>query len=210
MALALFIKSLSYLSKLTLVTFTLAMLTLANAKADTVLIYGDSLSASYGMPQAQGWVNLLQKMLPQHQIINASVSGETTAGGLQRLPALLNDIKPDLIFIELGGNDGLRGFPINQLTQNVTSMVQLAQASGAKVLLSEVMVPPNYGPRYAKQFNQVFQKISDKESIVLVPFFMTQIATEPSLMQADGIHPNTDAQTHIQRFMQPWIVNNLN
>lgn len=186
------------------------MLTLANAKADTVLIYGDSLSASYGMPQAQGWVNLLQKMLPQHQIINASVSGETTAGGLQRLPALLNDIKPDLIFIELGGNDGLRGFPIKQLTQNVTSMVQLAQASGTKVLLSEVMVPPNYGPRYAKQFNQVFQKISDKESVVLVPFFMTQIATNSSLMQADGIHPNTDAQAHIQRFMQPWIVNNLN
>ncbi|MCL1098281.1 arylesterase [Shewanella gelidii] len=180
-----------------------------SVSASTVLILGDSLSASYGVEQSEGWVNLLQNKIPQHTIINGSVSGETTAGGLRRLPALLERTQPDLVFIELGGNDGLRGFPPQQLKNNLTKMIQLSKQSGAKVLLSQVMVPPNYGPRYSKLFSDAFISVSQSENITLAPFFMEQVAVDPSLMQRDGIHPNTEAQPIITAFMLPWITQEL-
>tara|TARA_R110001583_G_scaffold55981_6_gene169670 strand:+ start:88 stop:645 length:558 start_codon:yes stop_codon:yes gene_type:complete len=173
--------------------------------AATILILGDSLSAGYGMSEEQGWVQLLRNEMPQHQIINGSVSGETTAGGLRRLPGLLTSSQPDLVVIELGGNDGLRGFPPSKLKSNLTQIITLSQQHGANVLLTEIMVPPNYGPRYAKSFTQIYHQLADEYSIKLIPFFMQDIAPDKSLMQRDGIHPNEQAQATITQWMLPWI-----
>lgn len=175
------------------------------ASAATILILGDSLSASYGMEQQQGWVALLQNKLPEHTIINGSVSGETTAGGLRRLPALLSSIQPDSVLIELGGNDGLRGFPTDKLAQNLSQLIRLSQDAGANVMLMQIMVPPNYGPRYANMFQKVYPTLADEHDVTLVPFFMQDIAPNPELMQRDGIHPNQAAQAKITQFMLPWI-----
>lgn len=177
--------------------------------AAPILILGDSLSASYGVDEDKGWVNLLRAKLPEHEIINGSVSGETTAGGLRRLPALLESAKPQLILIELGGNDGLRGFTPQQLKENLTKIITLSQAKDVEVLLSEIMVPPNYGPRYASMFSQVYKDLASEHEITLLPFFMTQIATKPELMQRDGIHPNAEAQGDIAEFILPWVKNAL-
>ena len=187
----------------------LSVLMVTSAHAAKILILGDSLGASYGMAEQSGWVALLQKNLPEHQFTNGSVSGETTAGGLRRLPALLDSVAPDLVVIELGGNDGLRGFPPTQLENNLIQIITLAKDSGAKVLLTEIMVPPNYGPRYTQKFTQVYQDISKTQDIVLIPFFMQDIAPHPELMQRDGIHPNEKAQAQITTWMQPWIENAL-
>ncbi|WP_220755670.1 MULTISPECIES: arylesterase [Shewanella] len=177
--------------------------------AATILILGDSLSAGYGMSEEQGWVQLLRDQYPEHDIINGSVSGETTAGGLRRLPSLLTSSEIDLVVVELGGNDGLRGFPPNQLKSNLTKIINLSQDSGANVLLTEIMVPPNYGPRYTKMFNDVYHDLADDFDIPLAPFFMMDIAANSDLMQRDGIHPNQEAQPKITQWMQPWIMNAL-
>ncbi|GLS84220.1 arylesterase [Paraferrimonas haliotis] len=169
------------------------------------MIVGDSLSASYGMPENKGWVYLLEQTMPQHQWINASSSGETTGGGLRRLTGILEHQSPDVIFIELGGNDGLRGFPPKKMKNNLEKMVDLAKSSGAKVLLSEVIIPPNYGPRYSSLFTKVFQEVAEEKEVELVPFFMRQIAIDPSLMQQDGIHPNQKAQPIIADIMRPYF-----
>ncbi|KFZ37952.1 arylesterase [Shewanella mangrovi] len=183
----------------------LVILLTAPAQAATLLIVGDSLGASYGVNEKDGWVEGLRNALPQHTLINASVSGETSGGGLRRLPSLLSSASPDVVLIELGGNDGLRGFPPQQLKNNLTKMIALAKQAGAKVMLSEVMVPPNYGPRYEKAFTSVYQQLAEDKSVTLVPFFMTVIAPHPELMQRDGIHPNTVAQPKITAFMLPFI-----
>jgi acyl-CoA thioesterase I len=178
--------------------------------AATILVLGDSLSAGYGIDEHQGWVQLLQQDLSQHTLINGSVSGETTAGALRRLPSLLASSKIDLVLIELGGNDGLRGFPPAQLKSNLTKIVELAQENNAKVLLTEIRVPPNYGPRYSKAFNQVYHQLAQEHSLTLAPFFMSQIAPDRELMQRDGIHPNAKAQPLISQWMKPWIETALN
>ncbi|MGL4515934.1 MAG: arylesterase [Shewanella sp.] len=181
----------------------------APVSAATILILGDSLGASYGMPENQGWVEGLRQQFPQHQFVNGSVSGETTAGGLRRLPALLESSKPDLLLIELGGNDGLRGFSTVQLKENLKKIITVAQSANADVLLTEIMVPPNYGPRYAKQFNRLYHDLAAEHDILLIPFFMQEIAPFPELMQRDGIHPNEKAQPKITQWMQPWITKAL-
>ncbi|MGL4474793.1 MAG: arylesterase [Shewanella sp.] len=175
----------------------------------TVLILGDSLSAAYGISEEQGWVQLLQDQLPQHQIINASVSGEITSGALRRLPAILAAQDVDVVVIELGGNDGLRGFAPQQLKENLTQLIQLSQKANAKVLLTEIMVPPNYGPKYAAQFNAVYHQLAGSEQVTLVPFFMTEIAPHPQLMQRDSLHPNSEAQPLISAWMQPYILDSI-
>ncbi|GLP94824.1 arylesterase [Paraferrimonas sedimenticola] len=175
------------------------------AQSATVLVLGDSLSAAYGMTEDQGWVHILSQTLPQHEWINASASGETSGGGLRRLPNILDHHNPDVVFIELGGNDGLRGFPIKKLKANLEQMIQLSQQSGAQVMLSEVMIPGNYGPRYTSQFTNVYQELAEDYSITLVPFFMRDIAIDPNLMLPDGIHPNPDAQPKIAEFLRPWF-----
>ncbi|MGS0675417.1 arylesterase [Shewanella sp. 0m-4] len=173
--------------------------------AAPILILGDSLSASYGMPENEGWVQLLREKMPEHTIVNGSVSGETSAGGLRRLPALLESAQPEVLLIELGGNDGLRGFPPKQLKTNLTKIIELAKAQQITILLSEIMVPPNYGPRYASQIRTVFTELATEHELTLMPFFMEQIVTDSSLMQRDGIHPNQKAQPTIADFMLPWF-----
>jgi acyl-CoA thioesterase-1 len=168
------------------------------AYAGSVLIVGDSISAAFGLDTRQGWVALLEKRLVEqgfdHQVVNASISGDTSAGGAARLPALLKEHQPELVIIELGGNDGLRGQPPAQLQQNLAAMAQASQQKGAKVLILGMQLPPNYGVRYTTAFAAVFPKVASETGSALVPFMLEGVGGVPSLMQNDGIHPNLEAQ----------------
>jgi acyl-CoA thioesterase I len=175
----------------------LAMFVSVSAKAETpvILVFGDSISAGYGLARVeQGWVALLQTRLKDedygYQVINASVSGETTAGGLARLPRALDLHHPKIVILELGGNDGLRALPIAQMRANLVRMVDLAAAAGARVLLLGMRIPPNYGPEYTEQFRSCYNDLARDKKLPLVPFLLADIAQSPNLMQADGIHPN--------------------
>ena len=171
----------------------------------SILLLGDSLSASYGMKQNEGWVYLLNQRLKQtnapYNINNASISGETTAGGLSRLPAILSNQQVDYLIIELGGNDGLRGFPPKLIKNNLLQIIGQAKAKNIPVAIVDVRIPPNYGPRYNKLFIEIFSQVAQEQQIPLLPFFMEPIAVKPELMQADGIHPNLKAQPMIVDFM---------
>lgn len=179
------------------------------AATKTLLIVGDSLSAGYGLPQQQSWPVLLQQRLAEKKsawrIQNASISGETSGGALARLPALLQQYQPAVVLIEIGGNDGLRGFPVPRLRQNLEQLIKLSQAAGATPVLMQIRIPPNYGPRYTEQFVAVYAEVAQNHQIKLWPFFMDKIAVQPELMQADGIHPNAQAQSIIRDFMLPYI-----
>lgn len=168
------------------------------AEAPVILVLGDSLSAGYGLNANDGWVSRLERKLktqgyPQ-QLVNASVSGETTAGGKTRLPVLLARHQPQLVLIELGGNDGLRGLPVNTLKNNLGEMIRLSQAAHAGVLLFEMRIPSNYGPAYTAQFTQAFADVARSSRVSLLPFFLAAIATDARYFQDDGIHPNAGAQ----------------
>jgi acyl-CoA thioesterase-1 len=173
----------------------LLFIALQNAVAAdrTILVMGDSLSAAYELRSEQGWVALLaQRLRTQgygYEVVNASVSGETSGGGLQRLPRALELHHPDLVILELGANDGLRGLPIAATKENLTKMVQLAQAAGARVLLLGIRIPPNYGPRYASEFEALYPGLARQFHLPLVPFLLDKVALDPKLMQADGLHP---------------------
>lgn len=172
-----------------------------SANPASILVLGDSLSAAYGMNQQQGWVALLQARLSSHgyaqRITNASISGETTAGGLGRLPVLLRQHQPAIVILELGANDGLRGLPIAQIRYNLSKAVQQAQASGASVLLLGMRLPPNYGSQYTEQFAEVYQDIARRHRVALHPFLLEGVATQSWAMQSDGIHPNAQAQPQL-------------
>lgn len=174
---------------------SLPVVTLAQT---TLLVVGDSLSAGYGVTTEVRWVNLLSQRLNSHcgpfQVINASVSGDTSQGGLSRLPALLSKHQPTLVIIELGGNDGLRGINSRAMHDNLLDMVKLSKQAGAAVLLLGVRLPANYGPEFTNAFHQVYYDVSEAESVPLVPFFLQGVALDMSLMQNDGIHPNDKAQ----------------
>ena len=172
------------------------------AETPVVLVFGDSVSAGYGLSRVeQGWVALLQTRLKQqeyvYQVVNASVSGETTAGGLARLPRALTLHQPRIVILELGGNDGLRALPIAQMRTNLARMVDLASAAGAKVLLLGMRIPPNYGPDYTEQFHSSYSDLARDKKLPLVPFLLNDIALVPDLMQADGIHPNELGQPRL-------------
>jgi acyl-CoA thioesterase I len=183
------------------------MLWAQGALAGTVLVVGDSISAALGLDTRQGWVSLLQNRLQEggfaHRVVNASISGDTSAGGLARLPALLSQHQPQLVIIELGGNDGLRGQPPAQLQQNLARMVDAATASGAKVLLLGMRLPPNYGQRYTQAFAQVFSDIAADKQVPLVPFLLEGVGGVPGMMQADGIHPAVAAQPQMLENVWP-------
>jgi acyl-CoA thioesterase-1 len=169
------------------------------ARVAPVLVVGDSLSAEYGLARGSGWVALLQQRLAQRKIevVNASVSGDTTAGGRTRLPALLAEHQPGVVIIELGGNDALRGLPLDMTRANLAAMVRAARASGAKVLLVGMQVPPNYGQKYTQDFAASFAAVAQAEGAALVPFFLKGVADNPDparYFQADRIHPNAAAQ----------------
>jgi len=174
------------------------------APGDTVLIVGDSLSAEYGLKRGTGWVPLLEKQLASDKksakVVNASISGDTTSGGRSRLPALLAQHKPAVVVIELGGNDALRGLPLDMTEQNLSAMTQAAKKAGARVLLVGMQVPPNYGSAYAATFSGLFAKIAKAEKVSLVPFFLKGIAdvADPvANFQADRIHPNEQSQARM-------------
>jgi len=174
----------------------------ARAETPVILVFGDSISAGYGLTRVdQGWVALLQTRLKQqeyvYQVVNASVSGETSAGGLARLPRALTLHQPRIVILELGGNDGLRALPITPMRTNLARMVDLATAAGAKVLLLGMRIPPNYGPDYTEQFRSSYTDLARDKKLPAVPFLMNDIALVPDLMQADGIHPNERGQPRL-------------
>lgn len=185
----------------------------ADAKPYTLLVYGDSLSAGYGIDEEDGWVNLLSQKLDAEgwpwQVVNGSISGETSTGGLARLPAMLDSYQPDLVILELGGNDGLRGLPIATLEQNLRSMITQIRATDAEVLLAGIQIPPNYGPRYTVPFFELYGRLADEENVPLIPFLIEGIPQQPELMQNDGIHPRAEAQTmivdNVWPFLQPML-----
>ncbi len=176
-------------------------LSLAASAAGRVLVVGDSLSAAYGIDQRRGWVALLQQRLlacdPGYRVTNASITGDTTRGGLARLPAALARERPDIVIIALGGNDGLRGFAPDQTQANLRQMIELARGEGAKVLLLGVRLPMNYGKAFGEKFHQVYLDLADQLAVALVPFFLEGVAETRALMQADGIHPAVEAQPRI-------------
>ena len=185
------------------------MLWAQGALAGTVLVVGDSISAALGLDTRQGWVSLLQNRLQEggfaHQVVNASISGDTSSGGLARLPALLSQHRPQLVIIELGGNDGLRGQPPAQLQQNLARMVDASTAAGAKVLLLGMRLPPNYGQRYTQAFAQVFSDVAADRQVPLVPFLLEGVGGVPGMMQADGIHPAVAAQPQMLENVWPTL-----
>lgn len=176
-------------------TATVAIADTANSK---ILIVGDSLSAGFGLEPDESWVALLQNRLTAegygHTVVNASISGDTTGGGLRRLPRALEVHRPGIVVIELGGNDGLRGTPVMVIRQNVSRMIALAQDAGARVVLAGMVMPPNYGQKYTDAFANVFTDLADDSDAALVPFFMDGVALDPTKMQPDQIHPNADGQ----------------
>ena len=167
-----------------------------------ILIVGDSLSSAYGFEQSKGWVSLLQTRLHQadanYRIVNASISGETTQGGQQRLPSLLQKYQPDYVIIELGGNDGLRGLSLKQLKNNLESMITNIQQYNAITILAGIKLPPNYGQDYTRDFYQVYVELSNQYKLTFIPFLLDGVATNKNLMQEDGIHPVADAQALIR------------
>lgn len=170
----------------------------APAGGPAILILGDSLSAAYGMEISQAWPSLLQDRLTDngsvYRVFNSSITGDTTQGGLTRLPRLLNKHQPDIVLVELGGNDGLRGISIDVTRENLSSMIRLSQQSGASVILAEMRIPPNYGRTYSEKFNANYDMLAGQFDIVLLPFLLQDIALQEGLMQADGIHPTAIAQ----------------
>ncbi|WP_405054005.1 arylesterase [Thalassotalea nanhaiensis] len=196
------------LKKLTLSLLFMLTSTFSNSllAQQSILLLGDSLSASYGMQEKDGWVMLLNNMLEQekanYRILNASISGETTGGGLARLPGILEKNNIDYLLIELGGNDGLRGFPPALIKNNLLQIIELAKEKNIKVLLSSIRIPPNYGPRYNKMFSDVFANTAKESTVTLLPFFVESVAANPELMQADGIHPTIEAQPLLAKEMK--------
>jgi len=169
------------------------------ATAPTVLVFGDSLSAGYGIDVDQSWPALLQSRLEsqgyEHRVINASISGETTEGGVTRIARALENFNPELVILELGGNDGLRGFPPDRMKTNLQTIIETTKASGAAVIMLGIRIPTNYGPRYTGAFENVYRELADQLSVLWIEFFMEGIALNKELMQEDGIHPNASAQS---------------
>lgn len=185
---------------LLLLVFLTSFSASASAASQTILVLGDSLSAAYNMPKEQGWVNLLserlQTELPEQtfEVVNASISGDTTYGGLSRLPQALQTHQPAIVIIELGANDGLRGLPLKQLRSNLSQLAALAQQSGAQVMLAGMRLPTNYGKVFTERFHQVYIDVGQQENITLIPFFLQGVGGVAEMIQADGLHPNAKAQ----------------
>ena len=183
------------------------------AEPPTVLVFGDSLSAGYGIDVDQSWTTLLQTRLQEqgyeHRVVNASISGETTEGGASRIESAIETFAPALIILELGGNDGLRGFPPSRMKGNLEKIVTTSQASGAAVVLLGITIPPNYGERYIETFENVFREVAEEHQIPWIEFFMEGVALNEELMQDDGIHPNAAAQPILLDNAWPMISDSL-
>ncbi|WP_064602421.1 multifunctional acyl-CoA thioesterase I/protease I/lysophospholipase L1 [Photobacterium sp. J15] len=176
-----------------------------SAFSNTLLVVGDSLSAGYRMPAEKSWPVLMESVLEQKghyiTVVNASISGDTTGNGLARLPKLLQQHKPDYVIIELGANDGLRGFPPSTIRKNLSQMITQVQEQGGKAMLVQIRVPPNYGKRYSEVFSNIYPQLSQKYDAPLLPFFLEEIILRQEWMMEDGLHPKPDAQPWIAEFM---------
>jgi acyl-CoA thioesterase I len=196
------------------ITVILLFLPARGTIAETLLIIGDSLSAAYGIPVETGWVALLQQQLaaehPGWKIVNASISGDTTANACARMPQAVSTHQPDIVVLELGGNDGLRGLSLEAMRDNLAAMVELAQAQGAGILLIGVDLPPNYGPRYTEKFRAVYQSLAADYRVALLPSLLDGVGTRTDLMQTDGIHPNGKAQARIAARVREYLEPLLN
>ena len=181
-----------------------------NLDVSSILVLGDSISAGYGMNVDDGWVNLMNQTLRQRELayrmVNASISGETTVGGLKRLPDLLQEHAPSIVVIELGGNDGLRGYPTTKILDNLLTMTDLVKAAGAQPVIITMRIPPNYGPRYTRAFEQVFADVADQSKATLVPFLFEELAVDAQMMQDDGIHPTAKAQPLLVEGFLPYLL----
>jgi acyl-CoA thioesterase-1 len=182
----------------------LAVLTgrpVAAAAEPVILVLGDSLSAGYGIALSESWVSRLEQRLRERglpqRVVNISISGDTTRGGLARLPAALQQHRPAIVILELGANDGLRGLPLKELQDNLSAMIEQCQQAGARVLLTGMRIPPNYGPRYTQKFQATFAELAERYRLALVPFLLEGVAGDPALVQDDGIHPRAEAQERI-------------
>jgi acyl-CoA thioesterase-1 len=192
---------------LSLVFAAVPVASAASPPPRTIVVLGDSLSAGYGIKVQESWVSLLGQRLASegygYRVINASVSGETTQGGLARLARALQTHKPAIVVVELGGNDGLRGLPLASSRTNLSRIIEQSRAAKAQVLLLGMMIPPNYGPRYGEEFRDMFAALAKKYSVAFVPFFLDKVALKPDLMQADGIHPNAGGQPQMLENLWP-------
>lgn len=202
------------LRSILLMVFIVLFTSAATANQNTLLVVGDSLSAAYGVPSDKAWVQLLQERLDrnglsQWQVVNASISGETTDGGARRLPDLLAENDPDVVVIELGGNDGLRGFPPKVIESNLAEMITLVQDAGAEAVLVGMQIPPNYGQRYTEMFANIFPTLSDRYDTALVPFFLQGVYNQDGMMQDDGIHPTEAAQPKLLENVWPVLEETL-
>ena len=181
-----------------------------NLDVSSILVLGDSISAGYGMNLDDGWVNLMNQTLRQRELayrmVNASISGETTVGGLKRLPDLLQEHAPSIVVIELGGNDGLRGYPTTKILDNLLTMTDLVKAAGAQPVIITMRIPPNYGPRYTRAFEQVFADAAEQSKATLVPFLFEELAVDAQMMQDDGIHPTAKAQPLLVEGFLPFLL----
>ena len=197
-----------------LITFFCSHFSSANTEDNkTILVLGDSISAGYGMNLEQGWVALLNERLKErssaYTVVNASISGNTSGDGLGRLPLLLEKFSPTIVVIELGGNDGLRGYPVKVLTKNLQSMIDISQQAHAQVLLAGIEIPPNYGQRYTDLFRAGFQEVAANNDVAFIPFILENIALNPDLMQDDGIHPTAEAQPMLLDNIWPTLASML-
>ncbi len=215
-----FMKRFTYHAKIVLLTlgiltFEISLASVLGAttsqNVDKILVFGDSLSAAYGMDKSEGWVALLQSWLNQqkphnkkfYQVINASISGETTHGGLRRIDQALATHNPKIVILELGANDGLRGFPLKTIRQNLNELVKKIRDSGASVLIAGIHVPPNFGPVYANRFFELFEETATQHQVAYLPFLLENVALVPGLLQKDGLHPTAEAQPIILNTILP-------
>tara|TARA_B100001559_G_scaffold257717_1_gene222127 strand:+ start:178 stop:792 length:615 start_codon:yes stop_codon:yes gene_type:complete len=201
-----------YLS--TLILFIFSLSTYSDIKTESLLIYGDSISAGYGMSKEKQWSVILQEKINKEnlnfKIINSSISGETTSGGLARIRQTIKSIKPDYLLLELGGNDALRGYPPKQIAANLNEMIKIADSADVKVLLMQIRIPPNYGSRYQKAFESIYSSIARETSAKLIPFMLEEVALNEELMLPDGIHPKASAQPliadYVYRQLKPLLI----
>ena len=192
-------KKLSYQVLKTLVAFTMLTMLGINSQASTILIFGDSLSAGYGLQEKEDWphllkLKLLQKQYAHHKVINASISGETTTGGRDRFIKTFKKHKPDIVFLELGANDGLRGQSLKKMRKNLNHIIQYSLKHKATLILAGMRIPPNYGKRYTKAFHQVFLQLNERHNITFIPFLLESLVDDETLFQNDGVHPTAKAQ----------------
>ena len=196
------------------ISLMFSLSTYSDVKNESLLIYGDSISAGYGMSKEKQWSVILQDIINRDNlkinVINSSVSGETTSGGLARISQIIKSIKPDYLLLELGGNDALRGYPPRQIAANLAEIIKIAESANTKVLLMQIRIPPNYGSRYQKAFESIYSNIASETSATLIPFMLEEVALNEELMLPDGIHPKASAQTliadYVYRQLKPLLI----